>query len=203
MMIIVDHDYKVLNFGSKITGALENYKLMQYVYDSSWRKMWLSRLRVRMDGIYVSRNTYIPAGVAEWKVTNPVHVKEGGCIITTLAHLIAVVLFFLDIFGSYGYTIAQQAALFHSVKPLFMNKPLIIFCNKTDLQSLERIAEDDKKLVEEMKSEALNTLIGQGGEVADGAEVLLIMTTLTEKGMINVKNASICGSFGTNTTKVG
>ncbi|KAD4385295.1 hypothetical protein E3N88_25463 [Mikania micrantha] len=58
----------------QISGVVENYKLMQNNYDSSWRKMWLSRPRVRMDGIYVSRNTYIRAGVAEWKVTNPVHV---------------------------------------------------------------------------------------------------------------------------------
>ncbi|KAK1407564.1 hypothetical protein QVD17_39183 [Tagetes erecta] len=58
----------------QISGVVENYKLMQSSYDSSWRKMWLSRPRVRMDGIYVSRNTYIRAGVAEWKVTNPVHV---------------------------------------------------------------------------------------------------------------------------------
>ncbi|GJY25144.1 hypothetical protein Tco_0399870 [Tanacetum coccineum] len=65
------------------------------------------------------------------------------------------------------------------------------------------IAEDDKKLVEEMKSEALKTLIGQGGEVRDGAEVLLTMITLTEEGVMNVKNASGCGSFGTNTTGVG
>ncbi|GJT27503.1 F-box protein 7 [Tanacetum coccineum] len=62
----------------QITGAVENYKLMQSVYDSSWRKMWLSRPRVRMDGIYVSRNTYIRAGVAEWKVTNPVHVNSSN-----------------------------------------------------------------------------------------------------------------------------
>ena len=26
-----------------------------------------------ISGLYVSRNTYIRAGVAEWKVTNPVH----------------------------------------------------------------------------------------------------------------------------------
>lgn len=25
-------------------------------------------------GLYVSRNTYIRAGVAEWKITNPVHI---------------------------------------------------------------------------------------------------------------------------------
>ncbi|XP_071704458.1 F-box protein 7-like [Rutidosis leptorrhynchoides] len=47
---------------------------MQTLYDSSWRKMWLSKPRGCMDGIYVSRNTYIRPGVAEWKVTNPVHV---------------------------------------------------------------------------------------------------------------------------------
>ncbi|XBH71819.1 hypothetical protein VPH35_099219 [Triticum aestivum] len=35
------------------------------------------------------------------------------CSITALAHLRVVVLFFLDISGSCGYTIAQQAALFH------------------------------------------------------------------------------------------
>lgn len=28
---------------------------------------------VHISGIYVSRNTYIRAGVAEWKITNPVH----------------------------------------------------------------------------------------------------------------------------------
>ncbi|GKA12223.1 putative nucleotidyltransferase, ribonuclease H [Tanacetum coccineum] len=81
-----------------------------------------------------------------------------------------------------------------------MNKPLIIVCNKTDLQSLEGMIEDDKKLVEEMKSEALKTLIGQSGEVRDGAEVLFTMSTLTEEGVINLKNASGCGSSRTNTT---
>ncbi|CAM8979068.1 unnamed protein product [Rhodiola kirilowii] len=55
------------------TGIVENYKILQSKYDGSWRKMWLLRPRVRTDGIYVSRNTYIRAGIAEWKVTNPVH----------------------------------------------------------------------------------------------------------------------------------
>ncbi|KAJ9684872.1 hypothetical protein PVL29_017049 [Vitis rotundifolia] len=45
----------------------------------------------------------------------------------------------LDISGSCGYSIAAQAALFHSIKSLFMDKPLIIVCNKTDLQLLEGI----------------------------------------------------------------
>ena len=112
------------------------------------------------------------------------------CSITALAHLRAAVLFFLDISGSCGYTIAQQAALFHSIKSLFMNKPLTIVCNKTDLQPLEGISEEDMKLVTEMKAEAMKTVIGQGGEPTDDQGVLLTMSTLTEDGVIAVKNAA-------------
>ncbi|KAI3467477.1 hypothetical protein Pfo_024140 [Paulownia fortunei] len=112
------------------------------------------------------------------------------CSITALAHLRAAVLFFLDISGSCGYSIAQQAALFHSIKSLFMNKPLIIVCNKTDLQPLEGIPEDDMKLIMEMKAEAMKTVIGQGGEPTDDDGVLLAMSTLTEEGVIGVKDAA-------------
>ncbi|XP_051139308.1 F-box protein 7 isoform X2 [Andrographis paniculata] len=58
----------------QINGVAENYKILQSIYDGSWRKMWLLRPRIRTDGLYVSRNTYIRAGVAEWKITNPVHI---------------------------------------------------------------------------------------------------------------------------------
>ncbi|CAJ1933216.1 unnamed protein product [Sphenostylis stenocarpa] len=112
------------------------------------------------------------------------------CSITALAHLRAAILFFLDISGSCGYSIAQQAALFHSIKSLFMNKPLIIVCNKTDLQPLDGISEEDMKLVMEMKSEALKTIIAQGGEATNDDSVLLTMSTLTEEGVIAVKNAA-------------
>ncbi|MBA0850897.1 hypothetical protein Goshw_009044 [Gossypium schwendimanii] len=112
------------------------------------------------------------------------------CSITALAHLRAAVLFFLDISGSCGYSIAQQAALFHSIKSLFMNKPLIIVCNKTDLQPLDGIFEEDRKLVMEMKAEAMKTVIGQGGEPTKEEGVLLTMSTLTEDGVIAVKNAA-------------
>ncbi|AAG29629.1 GTP-binding protein, putative [Arabidopsis thaliana] len=107
------------------------------------------------------------------------------CSITALAHLRAAVLFFLDISGSCGYTIAQQAALFHSIKSLFMNKPLVIVCNKTDLMPMENISEEDRKLIEEMKSEAMKTAMGASEE-----QVLLKMSTLTDEGVMSVKNAA-------------
>ncbi|KAG6598279.1 Nucleolar GTP-binding protein 1, partial [Cucurbita argyrosperma subsp. sororia] len=112
------------------------------------------------------------------------------CSITALAHLRAAILFFLDISGSCGYTIAQQAALFHSIKSLFMNKPLIIVCNKTDLQPLDGIPEEDMKLVKDMEAEAMKTVMGQGDESTGEEGVLLTMSTLTEEGVIAVKNAA-------------
>ncbi|CAN6178946.1 unnamed protein product [Urochloa humidicola] len=110
------------------------------------------------------------------------------CSITALAHLRAAVLFFLDISGSCGYSIAQQAALFHSIKSLFMNKPLVIVCNKTDLQPLEGLSEDDMKLVMEMKAEAMKTITQAGDPNEKG--VLLTMSTLTDDGVMAVKNAA-------------
>ena len=50
--------------------------------------------------------------------------------ITAPTYLKANVLFFLNVSRSYGYTIVQQVALFHSIKPLFANKPLIVVYNK-------------------------------------------------------------------------
>ncbi|VFQ66792.1 unnamed protein product [Cuscuta campestris] len=112
------------------------------------------------------------------------------CSITALAHLRAAILFFIDISGSCGYTIEQQAALFHSIKSLFLNKPLVIVCNKTDLQPLDGISEEDKRLVMQMKEEAMKTVIGQGGEPTYDQGVLLTMSALTEEGVISVKNAA-------------
>uniref|UniRef100_F6H842 Gnk2-homologous domain-containing protein n=1 Tax=Vitis vinifera TaxID=29760 RepID=F6H842_VITVI len=116
-------------------------------------------------------------------------------LFVALAHLRAAVLFFLDISGSCGYSIAAQAALFfHSIKSMFMNKPLIIICNKTDLQPLEGISKEDMKLVMQMKVEAMKTVIGQGGDPLNDEGVLLTMSTLIEEWVVSVKNAA-CESF--------
>ena len=42
------------------------------------------------------------------------------------------VLYIVDASEQCGYTIKQQAELFHSIKPLFANKPLVIAVNKVD-----------------------------------------------------------------------
>lgn len=58
--------------------------------------------------------------------------------ITALAHLHSTVLYFIDISETCGYSIKQQVGLYHSIKPLFANKPLLVVCNKIDLVLFER-----------------------------------------------------------------
>ncbi|KAI3942377.1 hypothetical protein MKW92_020341 [Papaver armeniacum] len=52
------------------------------------------------------------------------------------------------------------------------------------------LSEEDMKLVREMKDEAAKSMVGEGGEPSDNANVLLTMSTLTEDGVISVKNAA-------------
>jgi len=73
--------------------------------------------------------------------------------ITALAHLQSTVLFFIDISESCGYTIEQQVSLFHSIKPLFTNKPLLIVLNKIDLMKIEDLSPEKKALIETVKGD--------------------------------------------------
>ena len=74
--------------------------------------------------------------------------------ITALAHLRAAVLYVLDVSEQCGHSLAQQAALFHSIKPLFANKPLLVVANKVDATSLDSLAPEDRVLIDEMVTEA-------------------------------------------------
>ena len=55
------------------SGLEANHAQVDRNYGGDWRRMFLDRPRVRTDGLYVSRNTYIHKGVAEWDVRNSVH----------------------------------------------------------------------------------------------------------------------------------
>merc|ERR1719410_761868 len=90
--------------------------------------------------------------------------------ITALAHLPASVLFVLDISEMCGYTLPVQVALFHSIKPLFRNKPLLILLNKTDLRKMSDLSEEENKLIKSM---------AETGE--DGAPVEFFETSCATK----------------------
>eukprot|EP01002_Notosolenus_urceolatus_P000414 NODE_10_length_4238_cov_298.936500_g7_i0.p2 GENE.NODE_10_length_4238_cov_298.936500_g7_i0~~NODE_10_length_4238_cov_298.936500_g7_i0.p2 ORF type:complete len:579 (+),score=187.15 NODE_10_length_4238_cov_298.936500_g7_i0:398-2134(+) len=93
--------------------------------------------------------------------------------VTALAHLHAVILYFVDLSGTCGYNMTQQASLFDSLRPLFGDKPLVIVANKTDLVSPETAAPEDKKILDSM--------------VESSGAPLLCMSTKLKEGVLDVK----------------
>ncbi|XP_063238484.1 nucleolar GTP-binding protein 1 [Bacillus rossius redtenbacheri] len=92
--------------------------------------------------------------------------------VTALAHLRAAVLYVMDPSEQCGHSLDQQVKLFESIKPLFANKPLLAVLNKCDVT---RLAD----LPPEKRAELA---------VLEGSVPLLEMSTVTEEGVIEVKN---------------
>jgi len=110
--------------------------------------------------------------------------------ITAMAHLRAAVLYLVDVSEQCGYSVAQQAALFHSIKPLFANKPVLVVVNKVDVTPYEALGEEARGLVQEMVEEAAK--ISNGGippHAGQGETCFAAMSTLTDDASVQaVKN---------------
>ncbi len=104
--------------------------------------------------------------------------------VTALAHIRAAVLYLVDVSEACGYTLAQQAALFHSIKPLFANKPIVIVANKVDARPIESLSAEETALLQGMASEAAR-LSG-----AEASSCLMSMSALSETGIAEVKTAA-------------
>ncbi len=117
---------------------------------------------------------------------HPSHSQQS---ITALAHLRAAVLYIVDISEECGYTIAQQAALFDSIKPLFANKPVLIVANKVDRTPLDGLKAEDAAILQSMVNEAVK--VSHGGRLEPGEHgQLYSMSTLTEIGVMDVRNTA-------------
>lgn len=92
--------------------------------------------------------------------------------ITALLHLKAAVVYVMDLSEQCGYSIAQQVALFNSIRPLFAGKPLLVALNKVDLVRPTDLSPERRALVESMA--------GEGVEFVP-------MSTRTEEGVTQVK----------------
>ncbi|XP_004854638.1 nucleolar GTP-binding protein 1 isoform X2 [Heterocephalus glaber] len=64
--------------------------------------------------------------------------------ITALAHLRAAVLYVMDLSEQCGHGLKEQLELFQNIRPLFINKPLIVVANKCDVKRIAELAEDDQ-----------------------------------------------------------
>jgi len=92
--------------------------------------------------------------------------------ITALAHLQSTVLFFIDISESCGYSIKQQVSLFHNIKPLFQNKPLLIVANKIDLRPWNEVEEADRTLIEQLATDSNTQIIQMSNQTQEGIDTV-------------------------------
>ncbi|KAG7881991.1 hypothetical protein KL937_000562 [Ogataea polymorpha] len=67
--------------------------------------------------------------------------------IYAIAHLRSCVLYFMDLSEQCGFSIEAQVKLFHSIKPLFANKSVLVVVNKTDIIRIEDLEENQAQLV--------------------------------------------------------
>ncbi|KAJ8796632.1 hypothetical protein J1605_017850 [Eschrichtius robustus] len=92
--------------------------------------------------------------------------------ITALAHLRAAVLYVMDLSEQCGHGLGEQLELFQNIRPLFVNKPLIIVANKCDVKRIAELSEDDQKIFLDLQAEGFS---------------VVETSTLTEEGVIKVK----------------
>lgn len=90
--------------------------------------------------------------------------------IYAIAHLRSCVLYFMDLSEQCGFTIEAQVKLFHSIKPLFANKSVMVVINKTDIIGPEDLDEERAQLLQTVKDQ-------------DGVEIMTASCQLDENVM--------------------
>lgn len=96
--------------------------------------------------------------------------------ITAMAHLRSCIMYFMDLSEQCGYSIEDQVKLFHNIKPLFANKPIVLVINKIDQVKPEDLPAEQRALIEEIVN-------------SENATVLT-MSCYSEEGVMNVRNTA-------------
>jgi nucleolar GTP-binding protein len=96
--------------------------------------------------------------------------------VTALAHLRACIMFFIDLSEQCGYSIQEQVSLFHSIKPLFANKPVMLVVNKIDVKKPEDLDPEQKAMVDEI--------------LADPEVTLALTSCHTDEGVMELRNTA-------------
>ncbi|GJJ06636.1 hypothetical protein Clacol_000830 [Clathrus columnatus] len=96
--------------------------------------------------------------------------------ITALAHIRCCVLYFMDLSEQCGYTVEAQCKLFHSIKPLFSGKPVLLVINKIDIMRPEQLGATDAALL---------------AEITAMDDVKMVQASCySEEGVMDVKNTA-------------
>ena len=93
--------------------------------------------------------------------------------ITALAHLKSCVIYLVDPSEQCGYSILEQIHLYHTIKPLFKNKPVIVVFNKIDIKRVQDLTQEKKEAVRQW--------------VEENGLITMEMSTLEQIGVEEVK----------------
>ena len=93
--------------------------------------------------------------------------------ITALAHIRSCIIYIMDVSQQCGYSMEEQFSLFHNIKPLFVNKPIIVVVNKIDVKQISDLSEEYKNLFNELKKD--NVIVHE-------------MSTANSDGVIELRN---------------
>lgn len=74
--------------------------------------------------------------------------------IYAIAHLRSCVLYFMDLSEQCGFSIEAQVKLFHSIKPLFANKSVMVVMNKSDIIKIEDLDVEKQELLNSISATA-------------------------------------------------
>uniref|UniRef100_A0A1I7VVW9 Nucleolar GTP-binding protein 1 n=1 Tax=Loa loa TaxID=7209 RepID=A0A1I7VVW9_LOALO len=95
--------------------------------------------------------------------------------VTALAHLRAAVLFIMDISETCDHAIEEQVALFESIRPLFINKPVLIGLNKVDIVRRDELKLEKIKQLKRLEDDSLS---------------LFELSTVTQEGIMDLRNTA-------------
>ncbi|KAJ8099973.1 P-loop containing nucleoside triphosphate hydrolase protein [Lipomyces tetrasporus] len=74
--------------------------------------------------------------------------------ITAIAHLRSCVLYFMDLSEQCGFSVEAQVNLYHSIKPLFANKSVMVVINKIDAMKPEDLDPERQQLLQTITAES-------------------------------------------------
>lgn len=93
--------------------------------------------------------------------------------ITALAHLTCSVLYFMDVSEQCGYTLEQQCKLLESIRPLFVNKEVVLVVNKVDVLPFDELEQNKQDMIK--------------GIAQDLKCEFMTMSNVSEQGVSDVK----------------
>lgn len=96
--------------------------------------------------------------------------------IYAIAHIRSCVLYFMDLSEQCGFSVEDQVKLFHSIKPLFANKSVLVVINKIDVMRPEDLDEERQELLQSIT------------KIPDVSVEIMQLSCLTEEGIMEVRN---------------